>query len=107
MPRLSLAAALLAALPAFAEERTFTVTVDGRPAGEMVVAFQARTDGTTGVTVRADSRAERPTPFAFEYRGTEAGKDGRLVRLEGLGKEDRHKGGITLVAGKDAYALKA
>ena len=107
MPRLSLTAAFLAALPAFAEERTFAVTVDGKPAGELVLTFQARTDGTTAVTVRADYRAERPTPFAFEYRGTEAWKDGRLVRLEGLGTEDRHKGGITLVAGKDTYALKA
>jgi hypothetical protein len=107
MPRLSLAAAFLAVLPAFAEERTFAVTIDGRPAGELIVAFQARTDGTMAVTVRADYRAERPTPIAFEYRGTEAWKDGRLVRLEGLGIEDRHKGGITLVAGKGAYALKA
>jgi hypothetical protein len=107
MPRLSLAAVLLAALPAFAEERTFAVTVDGKPAGELVLAFQSRTDGTAAVTVHADYRAERPMAFAFEYRGTETWKDGRLVRLEGLGTEDRHKGGITLVAGKDVYALKA
>jgi hypothetical protein len=107
MPRLSIAALFLAVLPALAEERTFAVTVDSKPAGELVLAFQARTDGTTAVTVRTDYRAERPTPLAFEYRGTESWKDGRLVRLEGLGTEDRHKGGITLIAGKDAYALKA
>jgi hypothetical protein len=107
MLRPTLAALLLAILPAFAEERTFSVTIDGRPAGELVLGFQTRTDGTTAVTVRTDYRAERPTPFAFEYRGTEAWKDCRLVRLEGLGTEDRHKGGVTLIAGKDAYALKA
>jgi hypothetical protein len=107
MSRLSIAALFLAVLPALAEERTFSVTVDGHTAGELTLAFQARADGTTAVTVRTNYRAERPTPFAFEYRGTEAWKDGRLVRLEGLGTEDRHKGGITLVAGKDAYALKA
>jgi hypothetical protein len=57
--------------------------------------------------VRADWRAERPTPVALEYRGTEKWKDGRLAHIEGLGSENGHKGGITLVAGKEAYALKA
>src|SRR4051794_7236950 len=103
----SLPLLLLAALPAVAEERTFSITIDGQPAGELVVKYQTQTDGTTAVSVRADYRAERPTPLSFEYRGTESWKDGRLVRLEGLGAESGHKGGITLVAGNDAYALKA
>src|SRR6185369_3402330 len=64
---------------------------------------RARTDGTTAVTVRAES----PTPLGVDYRGTESWKDGRLVRLDGLGSENGRKGGVTLVAGKDAYSLKA
>jgi len=106
MARMSFAV-LFFALPAFAEERTFTVSIDGHPAGELVVGFEKRSDGTTAVTIRGDYRAERPTPVSFDYRGTESWKDGRLVRLEGLGSANGHKGGITLVAGKDAYSLKA
>jgi hypothetical protein len=96
---------LFAALPVLGEERTFTVTIAGRPAGEVVLDYQRRTDGTTVIAVRANWRADKQ--IAFEYRGSESWKDGRLVRLEGLGSEDAHKGGITLVAGTDAYALKA
>jgi len=106
MPRL-VATLLFVALPAFGEERTLSVTIDGQPAGEVVLDYQRRTDGTTAITMRANWRADKPTPLAFEYRGTESWKDGRLVRLEGLGAEDGHKGGITLVAGTDAFTLKA
>jgi YD repeat-containing protein len=107
MARLAIAALLLAVVPTLAEERTFSVTAAGHPAGDLVLTFQKRADETTAVTVRTEYRAERPTPFAYEYRGTETWKDGRVVRLEGLGTQDRVKGGITLVAGKGAYALKA
>jgi hypothetical protein len=86
----------------FAEERTYSVTVDGRPAGELCISFQSDSKGTTAVTVRAES-----PPLAFEYRGAETWKDGRLTRLEGAGSESGRKGGVTLVAAKDAYALKA
>lgn len=105
MSRLSVSLLLLAALPVLGEERTFTVTIGGRPAGEVVLDYQRRTDGTTAVTMRGQWRSEKS--ITFEYRGTEAWKDGRLVRLEGIGSEDSRKGGITLVAGADAYALKA
>lgn len=107
MPRLLIAIWLAVTLPAAAEERTFSVTIDGRPAGEFVVNYQARTDGSLAITVRADWRADRPAPISFEYRGTETLKDCRLVRLEGVGAKDGKKGGITLIAGKDAFALKA
>lgn len=106
MYRLS-AALLLAAVPVLADERTFTVSIDGRPAGDLIVSYQTRSDGTTAVTVRTDWRADRPTPISLDYRGTETWKDGRLVRLDGSGVQDGRKGGITLVAGADGFALKA
>jgi hypothetical protein len=107
MARVSLTCLLLATFPALAEDRTFAVTIDGQPAGELVIGYHVRSDGNTAVTVRGEYRAERPTLLSFEYRGTESWKDGRLVRLEGFGSANGHKGGITLVSGKDAYALKA
>src|SRR5262245_44927683 len=85
MARLPLLALLLSTCPALAEERTYSITIDGKPAGEMTVSFKARDDGSTAVTVRTEYRADGPSALSFEYRGTETWKDGRLVRLEGLG----------------------
>lgn len=107
MPRLSFAVLLVCALPALGEDRTLSVTVDGQPAGEITLEFKTLIDGATSVTIRAEYRVERPVPVSFDYRGTESWKDGRLVRLDGLGSEGAIKGGVTLVSGKDAYALKA
>jgi hypothetical protein len=107
MVRSSVLLLFLGAWPVLGEERTYSVTIDGKPAGEMAISFHARDGGATTVTVRAEYHADRPMPIAFEYRGSETWKDGRLVRLEGLGSEDHHKGGITLIGGRGAYALKA
>jgi Family of unknown function (DUF6134) len=107
MSRLSVLAVLLIVFPLMGEERTFSVAIDGKPGGTMVLEWQRRNDGATSVTLRADYRLEGPTAYGFDCRGTEMWKDGRLVRFEGLGSENGIKGGITLVAGKDAYALKA
>jgi Family of unknown function (DUF6134) len=107
MFQLALGLSLLSVLSVADDERTFSVTIDGQRAGELVVNFEARPDGESTVKIRADYRADRHTPIAFEYRGAESWKDGRLTRLEGLGAENGRKGGITLVAGKEAYALKA
>jgi hypothetical protein len=107
MARSTIPILLLAVACAQAEERTFSVTIDGQPAGELGLNYQHRTDGSTAVSVRANWHTEKSPPLAFEYRGTESWKDSRLVRLEGFGSENGNKGGITLVAGTDAYALKA
>ena len=102
MCRWLILATSLLALPLHGEERTFDMTVDGKVAGTMTIDYQLR-DGTTSATVRTD-RASQP---AFDYRGTESWKEGRLVRLEGAGIDGPHKGSVSLVAGKDAYRLKA
>lgn len=98
---------LVGTIPVIADERTFSVTIDGRAAGDLVVSYQTRSDGTTAVAVRAAWQGDRPTPLSLDFRGTEMWKDGRLVRLEGVGIQDGRKGGITLVADNDAFALKA
>jgi hypothetical protein len=77
-PTLLLAWAL--AVPAFGEERTFTVTADGKSVGEVILAFKSQADGSTAVAVRAEVGR-----FAVKYRGTEVWKDGRLVRMDGSG----------------------
>src|SRR3954470_17707866 len=107
MARSILLIPLLLALPVRGEERTFAVTVDGQPAGELVLDFRPSSGNAINIDVRAKHRVERPVLISFDYRGTETWKEGRLVRLEGLGSDGTLKGGATLVAGKDAYALKA
>jgi hypothetical protein len=107
MARSTIPILLVAVACAHAEERTFSVTFDGQLAGELVLNYQRRTDGTAAVSMRSNWHTDKSPPFAFEYRGTESWKDGRLVRLEGLGSEDGHKGGVTLIGGTDAYDLKA
>jgi hypothetical protein len=103
MFRLSALVCVLVAVPAVAEERTFSVTVDGKAVGELVLSYRTQSDGSTAVTVRSESQS----PLAGEYRGTETWKDGRLVRLEGTGSDGGRKGGTTLTGGVDTYALKA
>jgi hypothetical protein len=93
---------LMAAVPAVADERTFSVTVDGKAVGELVASYRAQQDGSTAVAVRGGW----PAPFAYDYRGTETWKDGRLVRLEGTGSDAGRNGGVTLVAGKNTSTLK-
>lgn len=106
MTRLYLAL-MVAVPPAAAGEHVFTVTIDGRPAGEVTIAYDPRPDRTTAVTVRVQYQVDRPVPISFDYRGTETWRDGRLVRLDGLGTDGRTKGGIQLEAATNAYALKA
>ena len=92
----------LFALPLHGDERTYHISLDGNPAGTMIIDYQLR-DGTTSATVRIDRIGQRTN----DYRGTESWKDGRLVRLERTGTDGPHKGSVLLVAGKDAYSLKA
>jgi YD repeat-containing protein len=107
MTRQALLVLGLIPIPAAAEERTFSVSVDGKPAGECVVSFQAQADGSCAISCRTEVRAEGRPRDSFEYRGTEVWKDGRLVRLDGSGAENGQKGGVSLAAGKDGCALKA
>ncbi|HEX3149543.1 MAG TPA: DUF6134 family protein [Gemmataceae bacterium] len=107
MLRLVSAAVLTIVLPIQGEERTFTVTVDGKPAGEIVLEIQKRADGSTVATMREKYQSDGSTHVSFDFRGMETWKESRVVRLEGIGSENGRKGGITLIAGKDAYSLKA
>lgn len=103
MVRLAAFICFLVTASAFAEERTFSVTVDGKAVGELVLSYRAQKDGSTAVTVRGGWHM----PSASDYRGTETWNDGRLVRLEGTGSDNGRKNAVTLAGGKGAYALTA
>lgn len=102
MLRILLVSGVLATGSVLGEERTYSLTLDGRPAGEILITLRKDSTGTTAINIRADS-----SPFAYEYRGTEDWKENRLVRLEGSGSDNGRRGGISIVGGKDGYNLKA
>jgi hypothetical protein len=87
-------ALILLASVAFAEERTYSLTVDGKPAGQAIVTVEAGKDGVT--TLR--SQVDFTVPPA-RYAATETWKAGRLAKLE--------SGRVTLTPGTDGYTLKA
>ncbi|MBO0697834.1 MAG: hypothetical protein J2P46_05545 [Zavarzinella sp.] len=97
----------LVPVAAAAEERTYSVTIDGKPAGECVVSLRSQADGSSAVSARIEVRTEQRPRYAYEYQGTEVWKDRRLVRSEGTGTENGQKGGVSLAAGKDGYTLRA
>ena len=104
--RLCLPTALLGlAAVLHADERTFSVSVDGKPAGVFTIVTTKTDDGELRIHSKLDLRAKGR--YSFAYQGTERWKDGRLVRLTGSGSDNGVKGSASLVAGRDGYALKA
>jgi YD repeat-containing protein len=106
MTRRAFLALWVMSAPALAEERTFSVSIDGKPAGECVLSIRPESDGSLAITCGADIRADQRPGYSFTYRGSEVWKDGRLIRLDGRGSEAGRDGGIRLRAGTDGYALK-
>jgi hypothetical protein len=75
----------LAAAPARAEdteERVFTITVDGKPAGECRMTMTRKGDGSEVMSTQAGVRVKVLLTYTYAYQGTEVWKDGRLQSLE-------------------------
>jgi uncharacterized protein DUF6134 len=83
---------VLAAGPAWvraAEIRTFTVTVDGKPAGEFRLIEQKQADGVGRITGESVMQARQGSGWRrCSYTGAESWKDGRLQRLDGRSIDD-------------------
>ena len=85
-----LLAGVVCVTPAFAEERAYSLSIDGQPAGEVVFTFKRQADGSTTVACRSDGKILPPGPY--RGRATEVWKDGRLVRLDASGVTVREAG---------------
>ena len=105
---LAIATCFVAGISLRAEERTFAVTIDGKPAGTYVMKIDARDDGTTAVTCKADISVKiLLIRYTYTYRGEEVWKDDKLVSLDSTCNDDGKRTAVTLAAGKDGYTLKA
>ena len=83
-----------------ADERTYSVSFDGKHPSTFTVTSKSHADESTEIHSRFDI-GDRT------YESTERWQRGRLVRLEGSGAESDRRGSVSLVDGKDGYALKS
>jgi hypothetical protein len=94
---------IIAAPLARAAEFKYAITIDGKAAGGCVVTSKVR-EGATELRIEPSGPVDR-LPF-LNYCGNESWKDSRLVQLETSGSDLGRKRSVTLVSGKDGYALK-
>jgi len=71
------------------ETRSFTISVDGKPAGTYQMEIQRQDDGTVTLVAQSDVRVTvlAVPVYTYSYRGQEVWKDGRLQHLVSSGKE--------------------
>jgi hypothetical protein len=71
------------------ETRSFTISVDGKPAGSYQMNIQRMDDGTTVLLAQSDVRVTvlGIAAYTYSYSGKEFWKDGRLQHLISSGKE--------------------
>src|SRR4051794_32788945 len=65
------------------EYRTFSISIDGKPAGENIMVIEHRDDGSEVVSHNARVFIKLLLKYEYSYRGTEVSKAGRLVGLHG------------------------
>ena len=90
------------------EVRVFNVTVDGKDAGKYRMAFTKESDGTLTVSCDAHVKVKVAfvTAYHYDYTGTEAWKDGRLVSLRSVSDDDGKKFDVTATATEKGLSVK-
>jgi Family of unknown function (DUF6134) len=97
------------ALAGDSETRDFSVSVDGKPAGEYHATIARQEDGS--VTLDAHSSVKVKflliTAYSYDYNAQEVWKNGRLQSLESHGKEDSKPFRVSARADGDVIRVKA
>jgi len=86
------------------EYRTFSITIDGKPAGEYQMTLTRQGHGSVAVNCQADVRFKVALiyTYTYSYQGTETWKDGRLMRLDSSSNDDGKRFTVSAQAdGKD------
>jgi hypothetical protein len=88
------------------ETRIFSITVDGKKAGEYKMVIQKQADGSMAVFTSSDVRVTvlAVPVYTYSYGGQEVWKDGRLVALASRGKEKGKE--FNVRANADSTGLK-
>jgi hypothetical protein len=103
-----LAAVPLAACAADAEQRVFTVLVDGKPAGEYRVTIRVGDDSTATMTGSAAVHVRHALgQYRYGYQGTEVWKGGRLQRLDAASDDDGKACAVRATAAADGLRVTA
>lgn len=91
------------------ETRTFTVTVDGKKAGDYRMSIQRNDDGTVGFsgTSNVSVTILGVSMYSYSYSGQEAWKDGRLCAFQSAGKEKGTPFKVVARLDGDALAVTA
>jgi Family of unknown function (DUF6134) len=90
------------------ERRTFSVTVDKKPAGSNELVIQVRDDGAEVVTSQADVTVKAFLfTYKYTYHGVETWKDNRLLRLATTTNDDGKRHAVVAEAIHDGLAVKA
>jgi hypothetical protein len=71
------------------ETRNFSISVDGKTAGDYQMTILRQADGSVIMTARSDVKVTvlAIPVYTYAYRGREVWKDGQLQRFESVGKE--------------------
>ena len=92
----------VSALPAFAadiETRDFSVSVGGKPAGEVHMTIHRQDDGSIVMRCDTDIKVHKLVGnYKFIYRGLEVWKDRRLQRLDSSTDDNGHRYIVSAVA---------
>jgi hypothetical protein len=87
------------ALAADTETRIFSVTVDGRPAGEFRLTIRTGDDGSENVSAVANIQMRSFLGgYHYSYRGSEVWSDGRLRQFESSSDDNGKKHVVHAVA---------
>lgn len=89
-----------------AETRVYTISIDGKKAGEYHLTIRKGDDGTVSVVAKSDVRVTvlAVPVYTYSYAGREVWKNGRLECFESSGKEKGKE--FSVRADLDGTALK-
>jgi len=82
------------------EGRDFTITVDGKQAGDYHMTIRGQDDGTVTLSAQSDVRVTilAVPVYTYSYRGQEVWKNGRLLQFHSSGDEKGKAFDVSAVA---------
>jgi hypothetical protein len=88
------------------ETRVFSISVDGKPAGEFRMVIRTAGDGTESIAIAASVHVKYLFGgYRYSYRGTEVWKDGRLRQFDSASDDDGKKHTVQAAADGDKLRI--
>jgi hypothetical protein len=87
------------------EQRSFTIQVDSRPAGDCRMTITRQDDGAEVMAAQVNVRIRFLIMYRFTYRGTEEWKGGRLQSLRSSCDDNGQRFEVSALADGDRLAI--